>query len=284
MSKFPKQTGNLGRRLYVTPDNESVGQEGFVAGGELSVGNKGGSIVLPGNPARPAMFDDFLGDLVDDRWNFAENDTGGGDIAGTVVAGTNGIFRIAFLSNSAPVPANHGLINTGLFPQWKANQGKLRFAARIKMDDLTGANVFAGFADTGASQQPMYDTGDSTGAPLALSSSAVGFLYSGGAGSPSTAWRGVAVNADTVATPVDGNDPTDNVYTVLEVEFGDTGTGGDGDVAYFYQDGVNIGSLSNPVPTARAMVPVVSAFKSEANALNVDIDWVNVAAARDTGE
>jgi hypothetical protein len=284
MSQFPKQQGHYGRRLYITPENETVAQKGFVAGGDLSVGNKGGSVVLPGNPAVVAVFDDFLGDLVGDEWNFDENDTGAVDISGAVAAGTNGIFRLAFVANSAPTPLNHGLINTGLFPQWKAKQGNLRFAARIKIDDLTGANVFAGFADTGAGQQPLYDTGDDAGVPLALSSSAVGFLYSGGAGSPSTAWRGVAVNADTVATPIAGADPTDNVYTVLEIEFGDTGAGGDGKIARFWQDGVLKGAISNPVPAARAMVPVVSAFKSESNAVNVDIDYLNISGNRDTGD
>jgi hypothetical protein len=284
MARLTKRHSIHGQDVYDTNENALVARGGFVAGGQKSIGNKGGNIVLPGNPARPAVFDDFLGDLVDDSWNFAENDTGAADISGVVAAGTNGIFRLAFVANSAPIPLNHGLINTGLFPQWKAKQGNLRFAARIKIDDLTGANVFAGFADTGASQMPMYDTGDDAGVPVALSSSAVGFLYAGGAGSPSTAWRGVAVNADTVATPVAGATPTDNVYEVLEIEFGDTGSGGDGDVAYFYQGGILKGSITNPVPTGRAMVPVISAFKSESNAVNVDIDWINVSAARDSGD
>jgi hypothetical protein len=284
MARLTKRHSIHGQDVYDTNENALVARGGFVAGGQKSIGNKGGNIVLPGNPARPAVFDEFLGDLVGDEWNFAENDTGAADISGVIAAGTNGIFRLAFLANSAPTPLNHGLINTGLFPQWKAKQGNLRFAARIKIDDLTGANVFAGFADTGASQMPMYDTGDDGGVPLALSSSAVGFLYAGGAGSPSTAWRGVAVNADTVATPVAGATPTDNVYEVLEIVFGDTGAGEDGDIAYFYQNGVLKGSLSNPVPAARAMVPVVAAFKSESNAVNVDLDWIAVSASRDTGD
>lgn len=286
MARFTKRRSIHGQDIYDTTDNQLVAKGGFVAGGQKSIGNKGGNVVLPGAPGSVAVFDDFLGDLVDDSWAFQENDTGATDISGVVVAGTNGIFRLAFTANSAPIPANHGLINTGLFPQWKAKQGNLRFAARIKIDDLTGANVFAGFADTGASQQPLYDTGGNSanGVPLALSSSAVGFLYSGGAAAPSQRWRGVAVNADTVATPIDGDSGTDNVYTVLEIELGDTGNGGDGDIAYFKQDGVLKGSISSPIPATRAMVPVISAFKSEANALNVDIDYINVSATRDTGD
>ena len=282
MARLTKRKSLHGQEVYDTTDAQLVAKGGFVAGGQKSVGNKGGSIVLPGAPGTVADFDDFLGDLVDDRWTFAEVDTGA-DITGTVVAGMNGNFRIAIAGTAPHAPSSYGLINTGLFPQWKAKQGNLRFATRIKMSDLTGANVFAGFADTGVSQVPVYDTGGGSGTPLANASNAVGFLYSGGAGSPSTAWRGVAVNADTVATPVDGSTPSDNVYTVLELEFGDTGAGKDGDVVYFKQDGVNIGSISSPVVATRAMVPVISAFQTEAQTINTDIDWINFSADRDTG-
>ena len=282
MSQFPKQQGHHGTRLYITPESETVSKKGFVAGGEASVGNKGGSVVLPGNPAVVAFFDDFLGDVIADEWYSAEGDTGHATVA--VQAVTNGVARMHLSSTATKAPASYCVLNHGLFTQWKANQGNLRIAARLKVDNTDGANVFIGFSDTGADQMVGYDTGDSTAAPLFNASNAVGWLFSGGDGSPSTVWRGVACNADTVKTPVDGVAPTNNVYSVLEIELSDTGAGGDGKVAKFWQDGVLKGSITSPVLATRAMTPVLSAFSSEDTGTVVDLDWINLSANRDSGE
>lgn len=282
MSQFPKQQGHYGRRLYITPENETVAQKGFVAGGELSVGNKGGSVVLPGNPAVVAFFDDFLGDVIADQWNQASGDTGHTTIA--VQAATNGIARMHLSSTAAKTAAAYSVLNHGLFPQWKAKQGNLRMSVRVKIDNEDGANVFIGFADTGAAQMVIRDTGDDGLVPLSAASNCVGWLYSGGDGSPSGAWRGVACNADTVATPISGAAPVNNVYTVLEFELGDTGAGGDGKVARFFQDGVFKGSITSPVLATRVMTPVVSAFASEDTGNLVDIDYINFSANRDSGD
>ena len=281
MSQFPKQQGHYGRKLYITPDDVTVSKKGFVAGGEMSIGNKGGSIVLPGNPGVVALFDDFLGDVIADQWNAAEGDTGHDTIA--VQAVTNGVARMHLSSSATKDVTAYCVLNHGLFPQWKADQGNLRIGARLKIDNTDGANVFIGFTDTGAAEMPVYDTGDDGAVPLANASNAVGWLFSGGDASPSTVWRGVAVNADTVATPVDGAAPTNNVYSVLEIELSDTGAGGDGKVAKFYQDGVCKGSITSPVLATRAMTPVLAAFSSEDTGTVIDLDWINPSANRDSG-
>ena len=281
MARFTKRHSIHGQEVYDTTDNELVAKGGFVAGGQKSIGRQGGNIAFSA-PDKVSFFDDFLGDVIADQWNSAEGDTGHDTVA--VQAVTNGVARMHLSSSAAKTAASYAVLNHGLFPQWKANQGDLRMAARIKINDEDGANVFIGFADTGAAQMPIRDTGDDGGVPLAAASNCVGFLYSGGDGSPSTAWRGVACNADTVATPISGDAPTNNVYDVLEIIFGDTGGGGDGDVAYFRQNGVLKGSISNPIVTTRAMVPVVAAFASEDTGNVVDVDYINISARRDTGE
>jgi hypothetical protein len=279
MSHFTKQVSVHGQRAYITPDDILVGKAAIAAGGERSVGRQGGNVILPGSPAHVAMFDDFLGDLIADEWNTAEGDTGH-DAVG-VRAQTNGVARLHMSSTAAKTPAAYIILNTGLFPQWKANQGKLRIAGRLKVGQttLTGANVFFGFADTGAAQMPIYDTGGGSGTPLSNASNAVGWLLSRGAASPSTVWRGVAVNADTDKTPISGAAPTVNVYDVLEIHIEDTGNR-----AYFYQNGVLKGSIDSPVLSTRNMVPVLAAFSSESTGNVVDLDWINVSALRDTGE
>jgi len=281
MTRFTKRHSIHGQEVYDTTDDQLVAKGGFVAGGQKSVGNKGGNIVLPGAPDTVAYFDDFLGDLIADEWNYAEADTG--HDAAAVRAQTNGVVRLHLSSSAAKTSAASAVLNHGLFPQWKANQGNLRMTARLKINDLTGANVFIGFADTGATQMPVYDTGATAG-QISPASNAVGFLYSGGAGTPSTAWRGVAVNVDTDKTAVAGAAPTANTYDVLEIILGDTGSGNDGDIAYFRQNGVLKGSIKNPVLSTRAMVPVLAAFASEDTGNQVDLDYINISAGRDTGE
>jgi hypothetical protein len=275
MSHFMKQVSLHGQRAYLTARDILVGRAAIAAGGERSVGRQGGNIILPGSPAYVADWDEFLGDVLDDRWSFTGADTGAG---GSVRPFTNGVFRMALSATSAKTPAGAAVLNTGLFPQWKANQGQLRLAARLKIDSLTGANVFIGFADTGARQMAVYDTG---GGILSPASNAVGLLFGGGAAlAPANqVWRGVAVNTDVDATPVSGTAPVANTYDVLEVALNDAGN-----VATFYQNGASIGRIQSPVLATRGMVPVLSAFASEAGANNIDLDWINVSALRDTGE
>jgi hypothetical protein len=279
MALFTKQKSLHGQDAYLTPDTILVGKAAIGAGGERSVGRQGGSIVLPGSPAYVVAFDDFLGDVIADQWNSAEGDTGHDAVA--VRAQTNGVARLHMSSTAAKTPAGYIILNTGLFPQWKSNQGKLRIAGRLKVGEttLTGANVFFGLTDTGASQMPIYDTGGGSGTPLSPASNAVGWLLSRGAASPSTVWRGVAVNADTDATPISGDAPTLNTYDVLEIEIQDSGN-----VAVFYQNGVIKGVINSPVLSTRGMVPVLAAFSSESTGNVVDLDWINVSALRDTGE
>lgn len=275
---FPKQVSQHGQRLYLTHDDELVAKGAFVAGGERSIGRQGGNIVLPGAPGIVAQFDDFVGDLVGDEWNYAEGDTGN---SGGIAAATNGVYRLTISATAATAPTGYAALNGGLLPQWKAKQGGLRMSARVKISALNGGNnVFVGFTDTGAGEMPIYDTG---GGIISTATNAVGFVY-GGAASAASGWTGVGVNADTDGTSVAGDAPTANTYDVLEVALGDTGTGSDGDVAYFYQNGVLKGSMSSPVLATRALVPVVAAFAKDTGGWTVDIDYLNPSANRDTGD
>lgn len=277
MSNFPKQVSLHGQRVYLTPDDELVAKSSFVAGGERSVGRTGGSVVLPGSPAVTAIFDDFLGDVVADQWNAAEGDTGASQ---GLIAGTGGIYQLLTSATAGTAPASYVAVTGGLLAQWKADQGKLRMAARLKISALNGGNnVFVGFTDTGAGEMPAYDTG---GGLITAATNAVGFVY-GGAASAATGWAGVGVKAGTDATTVTGDAPTANTYDVLELRIGDTGTGGDGDKAYFYINGELQGSMSAPVTATRGLVPSVAAFCKDTGGWSVDIDWINVSANRDTG-
>jgi hypothetical protein len=271
------------RALGLSPDDQVVGQAGFVAGGDGKP-----AIVLPGAPDTVAYFDDFLGDLVRDEWNYVEGDTGS---SGAIQAATNGVFRLLGSSTDAAAPASVRALNSGAL-NWKADQGpgrysgRLRMGARLKLESASRSakrqSVFVGFTDITTAEMPAYDTGAGVLSPAA---DMVGFLFGARA---DTGWSGVAVKS----TAGDSGDqlvvlgasygPTSNVYTTVEVELtrGISDTGGK---ATFFIDGVARGSINSPVNSAVAMTPVVATFDEDTGARFVDIDWINVSAPRDTG-
>lgn len=279
MTAFTKQVSLHGQRAYITPEDELVVKKAVVIGGERSIGRQGGNIVLPG-PDTVAFFEDFVGDTgpTSGRVQYLESDTGH---TRSIPVATNGLFRITLSSSSAKTPAGVALINLGDKQTWKANQGQLRMAVRLKISALNGSqNVFVGFTDTGGTEMPFHDTG--AAAIQSTASNGVGFLY-GGSGATATVWTGVGVKANTDGTSVAGTAPTANKFDVLEVIISDSGSNGSGDVAHFYQNGILKGRMTSPLTTTTALYPVVAAFARDTGALSVDVDYINVSSNRDTG-
>lgn len=275
MSKITKQVSFHGNRDYLSVDNTHIAKGGFAAGGEISTGNKGGTIVLPG-PGTVAIFDDFLGDVVADEWNYAEGDTG--YLGGVVANATGGVYRITTSTTAAGAPASVAALNGGVVYNWKPNQGNLHMVARVKLSALNGGhNVFVGLTDTGVAEMPLHDTGAPT--LISTATNAVGWLIGGAAASITAGkWTGVGVNADTNASTVTGDTPTANVYDVLEIWGNEAG-----DAFEFYQNGVKKGALSSPVLSTRALVPTVAGFARDTGGWTIDTDYLNVSANRDTG-
>lgn len=274
MTEQTKQVSLHGLRVYTTPEDKLVGKGGFVAGGTGAVGNKAGDIVLPGSPSTVAVFDDFLGDTLQTPWNPVSHDTG--NTVATVVAGAGGIARTTISAESDQgVPTMSAGITGGL-AQWKANQGSLRFGARVKMSSLTGLNLFVGFSDSGGSETPIYDTGALT----ANATSAAGFLWSPAV---SNHWRGVATGSAVSAVGDTGDTPVANVYDVLEMDFGSDS----GQTVRFYRNGAYFGKIDNPVNAATGLTPSIIGWGADTgtggSAFTFDVDWINVSANRDTG-
>jgi hypothetical protein len=274
-------TGNVqaslhGHRAFVTPDDILVGRTAIAAGGRDKP-----LIVLPGAPDTVAIFDDFLGDLVRDEWVIG-GDTGQNfqSVVGTSVSGfTNGVYRMTSSASVTQTPAGASQsINTA--PQWKANQGRLRFGVRLKTAVLAGNSVFAGFTDTGGNEIGAYDTGGGIQTPAG---DYVGFIWSGEGGATQQTYRCVAGKAgtDQVATPAGtAITPTANVYDVLEVEL----PGVDGGAAHFYINGKPYATIASSAVTATTPLAAgVWRANTDAAADALDIDWINVSGARDTG-
>lgn len=265
----------LRRDAGLTKDGQIMARNGFVAGGEGKP-----VIVFPGADT-VAIFDDFLGDLVADEWIAGSSDTGQatntGVLGTSAVSATNGIYRMTSSASSTQTPAGGAQSINGA-PNWKANQGRLRFGARVKIADLAKNNVFVGLTDTGGTEMAVYDTGGGIITPAA---DYVGFLKGGGAAAAgaSLTWRFVAGKAGVDQVATTGVTPTANVYDTLEAE-----VSADGNVAIGYINGKPVASFTSAAVTPTvALAGGVWRANTEAAADAVDVDYLNVSAARDTG-
>lgn len=276
-----KQVSLHGVRDYLSTENRHVTQDAFVSGGEASVGRQGGSIVVPGSPATVARFDDFLASDTGGQfsgWARVNGDTDTG-ATGSVARQSmvNGVMRISFQGTAQPAPTRPVGLTNGLIKNWKPDQGRLCFGARVKLPSLASLNVFVGLTDSGGAEMPAYDTG---GGVITEAADAIGFIYSN-LGSLTT-WQGVSARSvagdsgdQTVAT---GVTPTANTYDVLEFCMGDSG-----ETAIFRVNGVAVGRLQNPVEAKTALTPALLVFGSDTGTIQMDVDWVGISAARDTG-
>ena len=95
-------------------------------------------------------------------------------------------------------------------------------------------------------------------------------------------WSCVATKAGTSQSASAGVTPTDNVYDDLEVEV-TQGPGNTGGLATFYINGKPVGSLSAPVTMTVAMSPWIGFWQQDTGARYLDLDYVSIAATRDTG-
>lgn len=276
-----------GTKLGISQDDQTVAKGGFVAGG-----NNKPSIVFPA-PDTTAIFDDFYtsvgADLVGDtgiagqHFITRKGDTG---TTGLITAGTNGVFRFtpsATATTATVAGTAFGMVGPQL--SWKANQGpgaysgRLRIAARVKKSLYTGGHhgLFVGFTDTVAAEMPFHDTGATADKATASNAFGIGWNVEG-----DTGFMGFAVDGDAAQeVALTTTAPTANTYVTLEAELrrGINDTGG---TVTFYVDGIRKGQISKPCNVSTALTPCVYGYDTGGAAL-LDVDWVNVAAARDTG-
>jgi hypothetical protein len=275
MSDFTKQKSLWGPKAYISPNDMLVSRNVVGTGGEGKP-----RIVMPGSHDTVALFDDFLGDTGAFDWTTVNGDTGVAGVGSVAkVTGAGGVLRITTSADAILTPTAVIGFSQGLQKQWKANQGYLRMSARVKIGTLAGSEVYIGFSDSGGAEQGAYDTG---GGIITNMADGIGFVYGGNSGT--TVWRGIAARSvaadsgDQTATLT--SSPTANVYQTLEVALdGDSGQL----FADFYINGVKEGRISQPVNAVVALTPVVHMFASDAAALTLDVDYINVSAARDTG-
>jgi hypothetical protein len=223
------------------------------------------------SPAKVAIFDDFLGDVVADQWNYTEgSDTTTAD--GAIVEGVNGVFRLTAGDSAGSVAADAAQLNSAL--GWKANQGGLQFAARVALGSIASVSCFVGFTDTKSLEAPI-ESAASADTLTTTATDAVGFLFDASIATDNWWLTGVANNTDATAQN-SGVAPVAATYEVLGIEVAANGS------AQFFRNGRAIGSrMPGAVTPTVALTPVFIVWPRSAVAgKTLDIDWVNVSANR----
>ena len=255
-----------GRFLGTDKDYKVVATNGFLSG------EAGSQIALP-SPSTIAQFDDFLGDVVGDEWNYVEGtDTTTAD--GAVVAGAvGGVFRLTGGDSAGTVAADGAELNSGSL-QWKASSGGLVFQARVALGSIASVSCFVGFTDNTALEAPIQASGTANGITT-NASDAVGFMFD--TSMTDDNWWLVGVKGDTDATAQNtGIAPVAATYETLRIELDASGN------ATFFRNGVSVGVvMSNAVTASVGLTPVFIVWpRTAAAGKTLDIDLVSVSANR----
>lgn len=217
------------------------------------------------------LFDDFLGDLLEDGWSAAEGNDAQAIIA-TIQAGeVGGVVRM-ITGDTTTVSESAQALTHGL--NWKANQGGLYMYCRFKpVTAITTAQYFVGFTDTLATTTLEQPFTLSTVTVTAVADNAVGFLYDTDATNDTWHCQGVKATVAT-ATSNSGLPPIVDTWQDLEIEISTAGT------ASFYINGALVASVANAVTVTTALTPVVEAMARTTSSRTIDVDVIQVTAQR----
>jgi hypothetical protein len=242
----------------------------------VTIGGHGRHVRMPG-PDTVALFDDFLGDVLADQWNYVETDTDG--TGAILTPGIGGVLRLTTGNDDGNAVVLPDLVGVTSELQWQAFNGGLSFQCRVKPSRITLAYFFLGFTDVTSIEAPVIasQTGDGI---TTNATNAVGFMFDTGAASDS--WFLVGVKADTDATKqVITNAPVADDYALYRIEIN-----ADGDATFYInsvqvgttmEDAVSPGTVATPV----ALTPIVAASNTDGtSALTLDVDCIAVSMNR----
>lgn len=242
----------------------------LIASGGLVVGAPGANRIV-GSPRHVEMYDDFLGDVVADQWNYTEGtDTTTAD--GAIVEGVNGVFRLTAGDSAGTIAADGAQLNSAL--NWKANSGELTFEARIKLASIASVSCFLGFTDTKALEQAV-QSASSADTITTNATDAVGFMFDTNMATDNWWAVGVANDVDATARNM-GYAPVADTYATFRIEVSATG------VATFARNGVYLGTaMTGAVTPTVALTPcfIIRPLSAVAGK-TMDIDYVGVSSLR----
>jgi hypothetical protein len=251
-----------GRKLGLGPSGELIAPNGIVTGAH------GSQFFLP-SPGKVVMFDDFLGDVVADQWNFTEG-TDSTTSDGAIVEGVNGVYRLTPGDSAGTVAADGAQLNSAL--NWKVGSG-LVFETRICLASIVSVSCFVGLTDTKSLEQPIYSAA-SADTITTDATDAVGLFFDTAMSTDNWWLAGVANDVD--ATKLNtGFAPVASTYETFRLEIDSAGK------ADLYRNGAYVGSITSAVRTTIALTPVwITRPLSAAAGKTMDIDYALIAADR----
>lgn len=230
------------------------------------------ALVVVGSPAKVAMFDDFLGDVIADQWNYTEGTDSATSASAILAGGAGGVLRITSGDAGTGLAADGICLATEL--QWKAANGGLVAEARLKISRITTAHLFFGFTDVATLEVPIEASGTADGL-VSNGSNSVGILFDTRM-TNDMFWL-TGVKGDTDATAQNTSiAPVADTYVTLTVSLDALG------VAVFAINGVTVGTaMTNAVTPATALTPVLSfGPTSVAASITCDVDYIGVSMNR----
>lgn len=216
------------------------------------------------------FYDDFLGDTLDSGWSAAEGNDAQAVIA-TINAQAGGVVRMV-TGDSTTVSESAQSLTHGL--NWKANQGGLYMAARVKLvSSVADVCVNVGFTDTLATttlEEPFTISGTTI---TSNATDAVCFVYDTAQTNDNWHCQGVKADTDTAIANT-GVGLTADAWVLLEIKIDSNGT------ATFFIDGVQKHEVANAVTASVALTPVITAMARTTASKTVDVDYVFIASQR----
>jgi hypothetical protein len=221
------------------------------------------------------LFDDFLGDVIEDGWSAAKGTDGQGIIATVVAGAAGGAVRLTS-GDTVTVAESISTLTHGL--NWKANQGGLVFEAKVTpapSGTVADASYFIGLSDVLATTTLEEPATLSTATITYNASDAVGFLFDTDA--TTDVFYGVAVkgaSGNAFASAKAGSAPTAATAITFRIEVSATGD------AEFFMNGTSLGTITNAVTATVALTPHVSVMARTTTVKTIDVDYISVKALR----
>jgi hypothetical protein len=244
-----------GRRLGLSPNNDLVSE---------------GRIIVPGprNPAASVvLYDDFLGDLLEDAWSGAKGSDAQGVVPTVVAGAAGGVCRLTSGDTGGTVSADACVLTHGL--NWRASNGGLVLETKATLSAITTIAVFIGFTDVLATttlELPINSAG-SADTLTTTASNAVGFMFD--TRMTNDTWWLTGVKADTDATAYNSTKvPVASTYQKFRIELDVDGN------ADFFIDGGLVGSVESAVTASTSLTPVLSVMSLTTTSPTLDADYI----------
>jgi hypothetical protein len=263
------QTSLHGRSVGLGAEN-TAGRQLVVPGGLVS-GDHGSQIALP-SPSMVAVFDDFIGDALDAKWNIVEGTDSATSDAAILAGGIGGVLQFTTGDAGSGLAADMVQMTQAL--QWQASNGGLVAQARFKLSAITTCYAFFGFTDVTTLEAPI-ESAASADTLTSNATDAVGIMFDTRMSTDKWWLVGVATDVDATAQN-SGYAPVADTYETWRIEVTADG------IATFFRNGLQVGTAMTGAVTAGAdLTPTFAVSKtSVAASMSSELDYVHVAMHR----